>query len=835
MPEPLQIGQFAIVDHEPVERGPNAGMAQSRGAGDDRAELFLLAEGTTPAGEEFAAHLVSQAERSWKALDMSVTGALGHLFTQTQQSLREWNRKSIAQHHVGAGLICLAVQGSRAVIATRGPCVAFHTSGGATTAHVADEAYAAPLDGDNAPSPQLIPVTLQPGDRVLLASSPLPSEVDDELVGGILALPLDEVLPDLYRRVSHVRNVTVLLVASPIDAEAAPPAPSRTGGAEAEPVIGGGTTPPAVAPAEREEGDAESRRPQTMFQPSLFIDGGPADASDARKQLEAIGARPRLQLAAVATTETEPLRLRRVSGDDWVARLLAEQRAAASRAAADAALSQPPAAPAAVRWRREHPAAEASAPPPPESSSRSPRPQRPGSFTRELTQRRPRPAPEHQAVSDAPLVSELAEGRRAEAARASAATLTETIAGEAQAASQRSRALVRVRGEMGGGRWKGGGTIGTRNHGGGMLPPTWLIVLGGIGMLVLLVGWLTVPGLLESDEGERLAGLLDEAERELATADVQQDLSAKRAALTRAQGILLEASELEDGPALAEPLMSQVAGAIATMDAITPPAEVSVIADLSEFGETPVAAGRLAIGPSTIYLLDSTAGHVLATSTETGETSAVYPPAEATETPLPAAIAYSDMVELGGGALIIAMQDGSIWTYQPGTGAQAVSLAAPEPFAITDIAVFEGNLYVLDAPHAVVYRFAADSGGFPIEPAIVTEAPELADARRLMFDGDLFTADAAGKIHRYSGELSLVLSEAGIDKPLVAAETPRVLGDGGEVAVLDPANDRIVVLGRDGTFLRQYRHDDFLAVTAFAVRDGIGYVFSGQQLRRVDF
>ncbi len=76
MTEPLQVGQFAIVDHEPVERGPNAGTFQGKGPTGDRAELFLLAEGTTPAGESFAGHVISSAGQRWQTLDISVTGAL---------------------------------------------------------------------------------------------------------------------------------------------------------------------------------------------------------------------------------------------------------------------------------------------------------------------------------------------------------------------------------------------------------------------------------------------------------------------------------------------------------------------------------------------------------------------------------------------------------------------------------------------------------------------------------------------------------------------------------------------------------------------------------------
>ena len=49
----------------------------------------------------------------------------------------------------------------------------------------------------------------------------------------------------------------------------------------------------------------------------------------------------------------------------------------------------------------------------------------------------------------------------------------------------------------------------------------------------------------------------------------------------------------------------------------------------------------------------------------------------------------------------------------------------------------------------------------------------------------------------------------------------------------DPAQDRLVAVRRDGTFDRQYRHDAFTGLTAFAMDDTYGYVFSGGQVRRI--
>jgi hypothetical protein len=90
-------------------------------------------------------------------------------------------------------------------------------------------------------------------------------------------------------------------------------------------------------------------------------------------------------------------------------------------------------------------------------------------------------------------------------------------------------------------------------------------------------------------------------------------------------------------------------------------------------------------------------------------------------------------------------------------------------------------------------------------------------------------------VHRFSGTLSLTLGAAGIDTPLVTARKPWTTGIEGEIAILDPAQNRIVVLRPDGSFSHQYRHADFASSLAMAFSEGVAYIFSGGHLRQVSF
>ncbi len=775
----MQVGQFAIVAHEPHERGATIGIAEGNGTGAERCELFALAEGTTPAAHEYAGHLISQAERTWKSLDLSLTGALIAIYSEAQHSLMDWNTRSVTQHRVGLGLGCLARKGDRIVLALRGPASILHASGDALTLHEPDDAHAEPMNGLEPGQPQLTSLSLAPGDRVLLVTTNVTESLSEDALGDILNRSMAEILPSLYRRITHLRDAAVLLVGVPEAGEEAlppPPPPSAEREPEREGPVIGGETPAGNSPPD--------------FQPSLFVESGAeATALDlARRRLEDVDARSRVDAALpqeMPLAEAQELPpLRRAAGDDGAVPRLP---ATAGRAGDG------------------------------------------GSFFRQVAHVRQPPAPpvssHHTGVAP---VSQLAADRRMQLS----ATTNVPTSGGLAAAPRTGSPVVRVRRSMGGGIRNGGRA---EAAGGGFSPPAWLIGLIALALLAGIVSWAVLPALLESDEATRLSELIDEAEREIATANAVDQAGLRREALTRARGILLEATALSGGASLAEPLLQQADRELAALDAIVAPADIRTFADLRGFGEAPIAIRQLVVSDSHAYLLDSAGAQVISINLSTGKKATVFSAGE--ETPLsPVAITYADVSRPGGSALLIVDEGGSLWTWSAAGWAAEIEFARPEDLTVTDMHFSEGVLYVLDAPAQAIYRFAASPSGFSLTPVVVHQGPELADARRLMVDGGAFlTAHEDGSIRRYSGDLTLLLAQAGIDSALTAAATPHTSGLGNEIAVLDTSADRIVVLEQDGTFARQYRHPDLENLTAFTMRDGFGWVVSGEQLRRITF
>ncbi|MBK7726837.1 MAG: hypothetical protein IPI33_16960 [Dehalococcoidia bacterium] len=824
MTEPLQVGQFAIVDGEPVDRGPNAGVFHGKGPADDRAELFILAEGTTPAGEAFAGRVISDLGQVFAGLDMSLTGSLGRLFQEAERNVGDWNRKSIAQHRVALGLSAFGRRGEQAVIAQAGPTAAFLLHDGRMTSFCADGEHGSAL-GSAPVQPQLTRIPFGEGDRLLLLSSSAVIELDDELIEGILALPEEQVLPNLYRRLQQMRQATVLLVTGPRpegldDTE-------ETAGDDY--IIGGDSAAPG-----RESGG--------MFQPSLFIeDEDEGVVLSARAHLLEVTPHRAIASPAPLMAMEAPAPLLRAAGESAISinRLAAEgaARAARSRAAVATISAEAAAAPAAVipAWRTPGGGYVAHSPvnvlgnQPPSSN----RPRKTQSFSRGLVSSGAPPARPELLAEDLPLAAELAAGQRARSSVQSSAS--ETLAAENGAAINGGTALVRPRTNMGG-RWKGGNSFGHRSVVAGQLPPAWMVILGALIILVLLAGIATVPRLLRDGDGERVETLLTGAQQRVAASNAQVDPAQKRQLLTEAQAMLLAVREKGEN-AQAEQLISEVAGAISKMDSIFEPQRVEAIASLEQFGTKPVAVSRIAAGNDAVYLLDVNSAQVIAVRSNGAEPQIVFSENKDEKRGKPIAIAHLDESDLGGPVLLIADAANKLWMYSRVDGLRTVSFAAPANLAISDITVNGPDLFVLDAGQSTIYRYLQTPQGFPNAPLAALKNSDLGNARRLMVDGEFITTDADGTVHRFiaGGQTAITFSQAGIDRKLVAPEAVQAMTDRSEVAILDASNDRIVVLRRDGGFARQYRHKDFDGASAFVIRKGDALIFSGGQLRRVIF
>jgi len=212
MPAEIWVGQFSIVAGETREEGPWTGLFPPRaGLG---AHLYVLVEPTGAGSAEVCQPLAAAIGRLFRQQRLSLTGGLLAALRGAHQQLRDWNQKSLRQHWVGAGATCLALHGGEAYLAQAGPSLAYCRQGERLVAVAPPGPPACdPIGTAEEFYPHFSRHPVTTGDAVLLASSSLTTATGEDVVGGLLSLPAQDVLPELYLRVRHLSEFAALLVA----------------------------------------------------------------------------------------------------------------------------------------------------------------------------------------------------------------------------------------------------------------------------------------------------------------------------------------------------------------------------------------------------------------------------------------------------------------------------------------------------------------------------------------------------------------------------------------------------------------------------------------------
>ena len=114
--------------------------------------------------------------------------------------MRDWNRLSIKGQQLTAGISCIVIRGGEALLAQSCPAIVYVRLLGAVQRVVPHIPEASVSLGDQE---DLLPAfrryELSTGDRVLLVTNSLDESVGGERIGKILTLPVNDVLPCLYK------------------------------------------------------------------------------------------------------------------------------------------------------------------------------------------------------------------------------------------------------------------------------------------------------------------------------------------------------------------------------------------------------------------------------------------------------------------------------------------------------------------------------------------------------------------------------------------------------------------------------------------------------------
>lgn len=354
------------------------------------------------------------------------------------------------------------------------------------------------------------------------------------------------------------------------------------------------------------------------------------------------------------------------------------------------------------------------------------------------------------------------------------------------------------------------------------------IVVGAV--LLVAVAWAFLPGLLSEDRAAELEAAITQAQAQLAASETATRIEDQRAALA---AVLTEAERARalapDDPRITE-LTAAANARLALLDAVTTVETLTRVVTFEGTVTAPVNPEELVAAGGALWLRESGRGRVIRLDPAGGEPVEAYRTGETYGGTLardPVAIAW----DASTARLLIIDAGRSLFAVANGAG------ATPEPLLLRDaaemrsvqaIAVYLGNLYLLDPAAGEVWRYLPAASGFDSERSGTLGGMDLAGATGLAVDGDIFVMHGE-TLRRFAQGREQAPMMAGLDQPPQSAVglVEDVLR--GLFYIADRGNRRVIAGDRAGAFVRQYRHSDFTDLRGLAVAaDGQQvYVLSG--------
>ena len=168
-----------------------------------------------PGSEDYCRDLSEAIGKQFRERRLSLTGGILRALKAAHENLRDWNRRSLKEHRVAAGVSCLAVRGPEAYLGQVAPASAVLLSSGALRRLEPSLPDATePLGLHEEFWPHFSRHELAEGDRLLLLSKDLASAFSDQELTEALRPPPEETLPMLYRKGKDMPHCAALLVAA---------------------------------------------------------------------------------------------------------------------------------------------------------------------------------------------------------------------------------------------------------------------------------------------------------------------------------------------------------------------------------------------------------------------------------------------------------------------------------------------------------------------------------------------------------------------------------------------------------------------------------------------
>ncbi len=244
----IWVGRYAMVQGQVREHGPWL-VDQVHQRDGESVRLLILAEPVDDYAVEFCGEVAEAVASLFAREELSITGGLLRAFRQVHENLSEWNDRSLGEHRVAVGLICVAIRDSEATIAQLGDGLVYLVKGREvrrSRAKVLDGRE--PLGGIQPVAPSFVTVQLGT-EHMLLLSSAVGKSISEEDIFESLGAGPERALAKLFTLTSDVPDMTAVLIAELDIENDTPPLGEPDAALPSAPVLDSGAADDQLSPS----------------------------------------------------------------------------------------------------------------------------------------------------------------------------------------------------------------------------------------------------------------------------------------------------------------------------------------------------------------------------------------------------------------------------------------------------------------------------------------------------------------------------------------------------------------------------------------------------------
>jgi hypothetical protein len=247
------------------------------------------------------------------------------------------------------------------------------------------------------------------------------------------------------------------------------------------------------------------------------------------------------------------------------------------------------------------------------------------------------------------------------------------------------------------------------------------------------------------------------------------------------------------------------------------------------FAEANFLANQLDLNNDTLLFLDSGQKKVLALDTKLKQV-----------TPLPIGD-VSEIKDASLGNTTLILLGSGLHKFTLGSNAPAVQLKGSDDANgnADSVVLFGQNVYVLNKEKKNIYRYALKEGDQVTDPVAWLQGGQSFDfgtANSMAIDGDVWVTTQDGQVKKFSAGKEQQFNITGLKEPFSTPIQVYTKDDQQHLYILEPQKERIVILNKNGEFLREIKSSSLASTTNIVAQEKSGKAFalSGQLIFEIN-